>query len=86
MNKERAKGKIDEILGSAKRETGAMCGDLPLQVEGIAQEVKGEIEEAWGKVKDAVQDANEEAAIHHKSRIRVALECSSVEAEDPNKK
>jgi uncharacterized protein YjbJ (UPF0337 family) len=85
MNKERVKGKIDEILGSAKRETGAMCGDLPLQVEGIVQEVKGEIEQTWGKVKDAVQEANAEAAIHHKSRVRVALECSTAEADDRSK-
>ena len=84
MNKERVNGKIDEILGSAKREAGAICGDLPLQVEGIAQEFKGKVEETWGKVKDAVQEANEEAAIHHKTRVRVEIEASAAESEKTN--
>jgi len=70
---------IDEVMGSAKVEAGSLCGDLPLQVEGLVQEVKGELEEAFGKMKDAVHEANEEAAIHHKTRVQVALECSSDE-------
>lgn len=86
MNKERVKGKIDEILGKSKVEAGAICGDLPLQLEGMLQEVKGDLEQTWGKVKDTVHEANEEAAIHHQSRVGVAIECSSIEPETGNKK
>ena len=77
MNKERVKGKINEVLGSAKVDAGSLCGDLPLQVEGLVQEVKGELQETFGKMKDAVHEANEEAAIHHKTRVQVAIDCSS---------
>ena len=61
MNKDRAKGTIDEVLGSAKRKAGELTGDTQLEVKGMAQEVKGQIENAWGKAKEIVQEANEEA-------------------------
>lgn len=81
MNKDRAKGTIDELVGSAKRKAGDLTGDTQLQVEGIVQEVKGKVESAWGKAKDVVSEANEEAAVNHKSRLEVDLECSATEVE-----
>jgi uncharacterized protein YjbJ (UPF0337 family) len=80
MNKDRVKGKIDEVAGIAKREVGEWGGDIELQVEGIAQQVKGKVENAWGKAKDAVDEANAEAAVQHESRIDVAMECETEEA------
>jgi uncharacterized protein YjbJ (UPF0337 family) len=85
MNKERIKGMIDETVGSAKREAGEWGGDVELQVEGIVQEVKGKLENTWGKVKEAVHEANLEAAVHHKTRVRVELECSA-ENHKPSRK
>jgi len=79
MNKDRAKGTIDETVGSAKRKAGEWAGDGQLQVEGMVQQVKGKLENAWGKAKDAVDDANREAAINHESRIEVELEVAAVE-------
>ncbi len=81
MNKDRVKGTIDEAVGSAKRKAGELAGSTQLQAEGIAQQLKGKLENAWGQAKDAVHEANEEARVQHESRIDVALECSATEVE-----
>ena len=57
MDKDRVKGKVDEVAGRAKRQAGEWTGDKESQVKGGAQEVKGKVENAWGKAKDAVRDA-----------------------------
>jgi hypothetical protein len=57
-----------------------MTGNSRLQVEGMVQQVKGQVENAWGKAKDAVREANEEAAVEHETRIEVELECATAEA------
>ncbi|MGB7265393.1 MAG: CsbD family protein [Terracidiphilus sp.] len=59
MNRDRVKGTIDEMVGSAKRKAGQLTGDTPLQVKGIAQQVKGKLENTLGKTKDAVRGANQ---------------------------
>ena len=82
MNKERVKGAIDESLGSAKREAGELAGLGDLQLEGIAQQVKGKLESAWGKAEDVVHEANNEAEVNHESRIEVEMECSAVESKN----
>ena len=53
MDKDRVKGKMDEVAGRAKRQAGEWTGDTQSQGEGAAQEIKGRAENAWGKVKDA---------------------------------
>ena len=53
MDKDRVKGKMDEVAGRAKRQAGEWTGDPQSQGEGAAQEIKGRAENAWGKVKDA---------------------------------
>lgn len=84
MNKDRAKGTIDEVLGSAKRKAGKLTGDTQLEIQGMAQEVKGRVENAWGKAKDVVQEANEEATVQDELRMRVELAVSATDA-DRNK-
>jgi uncharacterized protein YjbJ (UPF0337 family) len=81
MNKDRAKGTIDELVGSAKRKAGEMTGDTELQIEGMAQQVKGKVENAWGKAKDVVHEANEEAKVQHETRIEVEIERSAAESQ-----
>lgn len=61
MNQDQVKGAIDEVVGSAKRKAGELTGDTKPQVKGIAQQVKGKLENTWGKAKDAVQQASEES-------------------------
>ena len=79
MNKDRIQGIIDETAGLAKRKVGESLGDTKLEVEGMVQQVKGKVENAWGKAKDAVHDANQEAAIKHKTRTEVDLQCAAAE-------
>ncbi len=63
MNKDRVKGTIDEVVGAAKRKAGELTGDTPLQVKGIAQQIKGGFENILGKAKDGIHDANEEVDV-----------------------
>lgn len=65
MNKDRVKGKIDEVVGSAKRHAGKLTGDSRTQVEGAVQQVKGKVETAVGKLKDAARDARDKAHAPH---------------------
>lgn len=55
MDKDRIKGKMDEMAGRAKRQVGEWTGDNKTQAEGGAEEVKGKVQNAWGNVKDAVR-------------------------------
>jgi len=57
MDKDRVKGTVDEVVGNAKRHIGNLTGDTRTEVEGAVQQVKGKIENTWGKTKDAVRDA-----------------------------
>ena len=84
MNKDRVKGTIDEVMGSAKRRAGELTDNTQLQVDGMVQQVKGKVENAWGNAKDVVHEANQEAEVKHDTRIKVELECSA--AESQNKK
>jgi uncharacterized protein YjbJ (UPF0337 family) len=65
------KGTIDEVVGSAKRKAGELTGSTKLQVEGMAQQVKGKVENAWGKTKDVVRDAMENTEVHADAHIKV---------------
>ena len=59
MNKDRVKGKLDDVAGRANRQVGEWTGDTKTQVEGAAQQVKGKVENAWGKMKDAAREAED---------------------------
>ncbi|MDR3772429.1 MAG: CsbD family protein [Terracidiphilus sp.] len=61
VDKDRLKGAINEIAGRAKRQVGEWTGDSDAQIEGLAQEVKGKAQKAWGGVKEAVRAARNEA-------------------------
>jgi uncharacterized protein YjbJ (UPF0337 family) len=61
MNSDQVNGTIDEVVGSAKQKAGKLTDNTPLQVKGVAQQVKGKLENALGDVKDAVRGANQEA-------------------------
>ncbi len=57
MDDDRIKGKIDDVAGRVKRQTGEWTGDKDLQSEGAADQAKGKAQNTWGKVKDAARDA-----------------------------
>jgi uncharacterized protein YjbJ (UPF0337 family) len=54
VNKDRVKGAVDQLAGRARQKAGKLTGNTPLQIKGIAQQVKGKLENTWGKAKDAV--------------------------------
>jgi uncharacterized protein YjbJ (UPF0337 family) len=64
MDKDRIKGKADDIAGRVKRQVGEWTGDEKAQTERAAQQVKGKVQNAWGKTKDAVRDTAEDAGRH----------------------
>ena len=56
MDKDTVKGKMEDIKGRVKRQAGEWTGDQQLQDEGTMDQAKGKVQNAWGKVKDAVRD------------------------------
>jgi uncharacterized protein YjbJ (UPF0337 family) len=57
MDKDRVKGKMEDIGGRIERQAGEWTGDSKTQAEGAAHQVKGKARNAMGKVKDAARDA-----------------------------
>jgi len=57
MDKDRIKGKMEDIGGRIKRQTGEWTGDEKTQAEGLAEQAKGKARNALGKMKDAARDA-----------------------------
>jgi uncharacterized protein YjbJ (UPF0337 family) len=72
---------MDQVVGGVKRKAGELTGNTKLQVEGMVQQVKGKVENAWGLAKDVVRDANEEAEVKHETRMELDLECSAVDTD-----
>ncbi len=61
MDKDRVEGKVEDIKGRVKRQVGEWTGDEKAQSEGAAQQVKGKIQNAWGKAKDAGREVLDQA-------------------------
>ncbi len=61
MDINRVKGAIDKVAGITKQKTGELIGNKKLRVEGIAQEFKGKVEDAWGVAKDTVRETNKKS-------------------------
>jgi uncharacterized protein YjbJ (UPF0337 family) len=60
MDKDRVEGKANDVAGRVKRQVGEWTGDTETQAEGAAQQVKGKVQNAWGKAKDAARDAHDD--------------------------
>jgi uncharacterized protein YjbJ (UPF0337 family) len=78
MNKDRVKGAIDEVVGSAKRHVGSLTGNTGTKAEGAVQQLKGKAETTVGKMKEAVRDAINSAAAPPKTTEAVKHEHSEV--------
>jgi uncharacterized protein YjbJ (UPF0337 family) len=61
MDKDRVEGKLDDVKGRVKRQVGEWTGDENTQAEGAADQAKGKVQNAWGKLKDAGRDAVDNA-------------------------
>lgn len=56
MNKDQLSGKMDQVKGRIKEETGEALGNQHLANQGVADQVKGAAKETWGNAKDAVHE------------------------------
>jgi uncharacterized protein YjbJ (UPF0337 family) len=57
MDKDRIKGKAEDIAGRVKRQAGEWTGDEKTQAEGAADQLQGKARNMMGKAKDAARDA-----------------------------
>lgn len=64
MDKDRVKGTVNDAAGRAKRQAGEWTGDLNKQLDGAGQQMKGKAEKAWGNMKNATRDANQQNQEH----------------------
>jgi uncharacterized protein YjbJ (UPF0337 family) len=67
MDKDRIKGKMEDIGGRIKRQAGEWTGDEKAQAEGLAEQAKGKARNALGKMKDAARDAADD--LRHDERV-----------------
>jgi len=81
MNKERVKGTFDEAVGSAKRKVGELTGDTHLQVKGMTQQVKGKVENAWGKTKEVVSDVIDNIEVNIDTHVELKSHDSPADVE-----
>jgi uncharacterized protein YjbJ (UPF0337 family) len=80
VNKDRVKGMMDEVAGSAKRKAGELTDNPKLRAEGMAQQVKGKAEGTWGMAKEAVRDAVEGTEVHLDAHMKLGLKNSTADA------
>ncbi|MCU1311082.1 MAG: CsbD-like protein [Candidatus Angelobacter sp.] len=60
MDKDRIKGKAQDIKGRVKRQVGEWTGDEELQAEGTAEQAGGKVQNIAGKVKDAARNVKDD--------------------------
>ena len=57
MDKDRIKGKMEDMGGRIERQAGEWTGDTEKQAEGMKHQIQGKARNAMGQVKDAARDA-----------------------------
>lgn len=80
-NKERAKGKLDEVVGSVKGKVGDWTDNEQLQAEGKAQELKGEGQQEAAKALGRVKGAGEELKGNLKQGLGNLVDNEQLQAE-----
>ena len=64
MNEDTIAGKLKVTGGKIKESAGETFNDQKLANSGAADQIKGNVQETWGKTKDAVHDAGSTAKAH----------------------
>jgi len=67
MDKERIKGKAEDVAGRVERQVGEWTGNKKAQAEGLAKQAEGKARNAVGKMKDNVRDAADKL---HEEKIK----------------
>lgn len=87
MDKDRIKGKMDDIKGRVKRQAGEWTDNEKLQAEGTGDQIKGKAENVVGKVKDAGRDMADKARDEaDRMRGRADREAEQNREKDRNRK
>ena len=55
MDKDRVKGSATNLGGKAKETAGKVTGDEKLKGKGVADQVKGKVQNVVGGIKDAIK-------------------------------
>jgi len=61
MDKDRVEGTLKDIKGRVERQVGEWTGDKDAQAAGTKEQVKGKVQNTFGKIKDAGRDAMNKA-------------------------
>lgn len=65
MDKDRIKGKMEDIGGRVERQAGEWTGDKETQAEGLKHQVKGKMRNMAGQIKDAGRQAMKDLRHEH---------------------
>ena len=57
MSTNRVEGAIDKGVGTVKEATGKATGNERLEAEGVAQKIKGDVQNKVGQAQDKIGDA-----------------------------
>ena len=70
MDKDRLKGKMDELKGKAKRQVGEWTGNRQGQAQGSMEEIKGAAQDSLGQMKDKARNLKHdlERGVNRKDR------------------
>jgi uncharacterized protein YjbJ (UPF0337 family) len=60
MDKDRIKGKMEDVGGRVKRQVGEWTGDSKTQAEGAGDQLKGKARNMMGRIKDAGRDMKDD--------------------------
>jgi len=58
MNKDQAKGRIEEVKGKVKEVAGNLVGNRDLELKGKIQKSGGKVQAAYGDLKKDIKDAS----------------------------
>ena len=59
MNKDKVKGKTNQILGETRERTGHAVGNEDMEAKGTTQVLKGKTQTAVGTIKDKAGDVKD---------------------------
>jgi len=60
MTNEITEGKLKQIKGKAREESGKLTGDIPQEIRGKAERAAGKAQEQYGKAKRNLKKAIED--------------------------
>ncbi len=60
MNKDQAKGRVEEVKGKVKEVAGSLVGDDDLELKGKIQKSGGQVQAAYGDLKEDLKDASKD--------------------------